>query len=49
MTYENSRDVQIEVKVRRKGYLDQTKRFNERQAIDQLEISSFFDLVKEEE
>lgn len=49
LTYENSRDVQIEVKVRRKGYLDQTKRFNVRQAIDQLEISSFFDLVKEEE
>lgn len=49
LTYENSRDVQIEIKVRRKGYLDQTKRFNVRQAVDQQEISSFFDLIKDEE
>lgn len=49
LTYENSRDVQIEIKVRRQGYLDQTKRFNVRQAIDQQEISSFFDMVKVEE
>ncbi len=49
LTYENSRDVQIEIKVRRAGYLDQTKRFNVRQAIDQQEISSFFDMIKEEE
>ncbi len=49
LSYENSRDVQIEIKVRRKGYMDQTKRFNVRQAIDQQEISSFFDLVKDEE
>ena len=48
LTYENSRDVQIEVKLRRQGYMEQTKRFNVRQAIDQQEISSFFDLVKEE-
>lgn len=48
LTYENSRDVQIEIKVRRNGYLDQTKRFNVRQAIDQQEISSFFDMVKAE-
>ncbi len=48
LTYENSRDVQIEVKVRRQGYVDQTKRFNVRQAIDQQEISSFFDMVKAE-
>jgi len=47
LTEENARDVQIEVKVKRKGYLDQAKRFNVRQAIDQQEISSFFDLVKE--
>ena len=46
LTYENSRDVQIEIKVRRPGYLDQTKRFNVRQAIDQQEISSFFDMIK---
>lgn len=49
LTEENARDVQIEIKVKRKGYMDQTKRFNVRQAIDQQEISSFFDLVKEEE
>ncbi len=49
LTYENSRDVQIEIKVRRQGYVDQTKRFNVRQAIDQQEISSFFDMIKIEE
>ncbi|MCM1373319.1 MAG: PEGA domain-containing protein [Bacteroides sp.] len=49
LNYENSRDVQIEIKVRRKGYMDQTKRFNVRQAIDQQEISSFFDMIAEEE
>jgi len=49
LTYENARDVQIEIKVRRKGYVEQSKRFNVRQAIDQQEISSFFELVSEEE
>ncbi len=49
LTYENARDVQIEIKVRRKGYVEQSKRFNVRQAIDQQEISSFFDLVSENE
>lgn len=48
LTYENSRDVQIEIKVKRNGYIDQNKRFNVRQAIDQQEISSFFDMVKQE-
>lgn len=48
LSYENARDVQIEIKVRRSGYLDQTKRFNVRQAIDQQEISSFFEMVKAE-
>lgn len=48
LTYENSRDVQIEVKLTRPGYMDQVKRFNVRQAIDQQEISSFFDLVKKD-
>ena len=47
LTYENSRDVQIEIKVKCKGYVDQNKRFNVRQAIDQQEISSFFDMVKD--
>ena len=46
LTYENSRDVQIEIKVVRPGYIDQIKRFNVRQAIDQQEISSFYDMVK---
>ena len=46
LTYENSRDVQIEVKLVRSGYIDQVKRFNVRQAIDQQEISSFFDMVE---
>lgn len=45
ITYVNSRDVQIEIKVTKAGYMDQVKRFNVRQAIDQQEISSFFDLV----
>ena len=49
LTYQNANDVQIEIKVRRNGYLDQTKRFNVRQALDQQEISSFFDMVKAEE
>ena len=46
LTYENSRDVQIEIKLVRPGYMDQIKRFNVRQAIDQQEINSFFDLVE---
>lgn len=46
LTYENSRDVQIEIKIVRPGYVEQMKRFNVRQAIDQQEISSFFDLVE---
>lgn len=48
LTYENSRDVQIEIKLSRPGYMDQVKRFNVRQAIDQQEISSFFDLIKKD-
>ncbi len=48
LTYENSRDVQIEIKITKPGYVDQTKRFNVRQAIDQMEISSFYDLVPAE-
>ncbi len=49
LTYENARDVQIEIKVSKSGYYDQVKRFNVRQAIDQQEISSFYNLVKMEE
>ena len=49
LTYENSRDVQIEIKLVKNGYEPQVKRFNVRQAIDQQEISTFFMLVKKEE
>lgn len=49
LTYENSRDVQIEIKVMKTGYEAQVKRFNVRQAIDQQEISSFFMLVPKAE
>lgn len=49
LTYENSRNVQIEIKVMKAGYEAQVKRFNVRQAIDQQEISSFFMLVPKEE
>ncbi len=48
LTYENSRDVTIEIRVRKNGYLDQVKRFNVRQAIDQQEISSFLKWLKSE-
>lgn len=48
LTYENSRDITIEVKAKKAGYMDQVKRFNVRQAIDQQEISSFFELIKSE-
>jgi hypothetical protein len=47
LTYENSRDVVIEIKVTKAGYMDQVKRYNVRQAIDQQEISGFFELVKQ--
>lgn len=48
LTYDNSRDVTIEIKVSKKGYEDQVKRFNVRQALDQQEISGFFELVPKE-
>ena len=49
LTYENSRDVTIEIKVTKRGYEDQIKRYNVRQAIDQQEISGFFELVPKEQ
>ncbi|MDE6166296.1 MAG: hypothetical protein K2F58_04290, partial [Muribaculaceae bacterium] len=48
LTYENSRNVTIEIKVTKRGFEDQVKRFNVRQALDQQEISSFFELVPKE-
>ncbi len=49
LTYSNSRDVTIEIKVTKRGYEDQIKRYNVRQAIDQQEISGFFELVPKEQ
>lgn len=48
LTYENSRDVRIEIKVVKTGYETQVKRFNVRQALDQQEISSYFMFVPKE-
>ncbi len=48
LTYENSGNVQIEISCEKMGYITQRKRFNIRQAIDQKEISSKFNLVKDE-
>lgn len=45
LTYENSRDVTIEIKMSKRGYEDQVKRYNVRQALDQQEISGFYELV----
>lgn len=49
LSYENSGDVQIEVSCEKVGYLTQRRRFNVRQAIDQKEISTKFNLVPEDE
>lgn len=38
----------VEIKVSKRGYEDQVKRFNVRQALDQQEISGFFELVPKE-
>lgn len=47
LTYNNSGNVQIEVTCERAGYIMQKKRFNLRQAIDQKEISTKFNLIAE--
>lgn len=49
LTYDNSRDVTVEIKVSKRGYEDQIKRYNVRQALDQQEISRFFELVPKEQ
>lgn len=49
LTYNNSGNVQIEVTCEKAGYIPQKRRFNLRQVIDQKEISTKFNLVKEEE
>lgn len=45
---ENSGNVQIEVTCEKAGYITQRRRFNLRQVIEQKEISSKFNLIKEE-
>ena len=47
LTFNNSGDVQIEITCSKPGYLTQKRRFNLRQAIEQKEISTKFNLVKE--
>lgn len=46
LNYENAADVVIEIKLTKRGYEDQVKRYNVRQALDQQEISGFFELVE---
>ena len=46
LTYQNAPDVVIEIKVTKRGYEEQTKRYNVRQVLDQQEISGFFELVE---
>ena len=48
LTFNNSGDVQIEITCEKAGYITQKKRFNLRQAIEQKEISTKFNLVKDE-
>lgn len=48
LTYQNSANVVIEIKVTKRGYEEQVKRYNVRQAIDQQEISGFFELVQKQ-
>ena len=49
LSFENSGNVQIEIKCERQDYMPQTRRFNLRQVIDQKEISTKFNLVKDED
>lgn len=46
LTYANSNDVVMEIKVTKRGYEEQIKRYNLRQVLDQQEISGFFELVE---
>ncbi len=48
LTFNNSGNIQIEVSCEKPGYITQKKRFNLRQVIEQKEISTKFNLVKEE-
>lgn len=48
LTFNNSGNVQIEVSCEKAGYIPQRRRFNLRQVIEQKEISTKFNLIKEE-
>lgn len=48
LAFDNSGDVQIEGTCEKAGYVTRKKRFNLRQAVERKEISTKFDLVKEE-
>lgn len=48
LTFNNSGNIQIEVTCEKAGYITQKKRFNLRQVIEQEEISTKFNLVREE-
>lgn len=48
LTYQNARNVTIEIKISKRGFEDQVKRYNVRQALDQQEISGFFEMVEKE-
>ncbi len=45
LTRKNANNISIEIKVEKRGYETQVKRYNLGQAIDQQEISGFFELV----
>ena len=49
LTYNNSGLVQIEIKVTKKGYHSQTKKYDVRSIIDDPDVSYMFRLVQEEE
>lgn len=49
LTFNNSGLVQIEIKVSKKGYYTQTKKYDVRSLIDEKEVSGMFRLVPEDE
>lgn len=48
LTYNNSGDVQIEIKCEKTGYFTNSKKFSVLSIIEEKEVSAFFRLVKEE-
>lgn len=49
MNYDNSGNIQVEIRCEKIGYITQVKRFILRQAIDQKEITTKFNLVRDNE